>query len=60
MTNPSRHTEWLSLVEVSGPFLAVPVLEKAFPQGLDIVETPKRQHLRAAYEEWCEDRKSVV
>lgn len=54
MTNPSRHTEWLSLVEVSGPFLAVPVLEKAFPQGLDIVETPRRQHLRAAYEEWCD------
>jgi len=54
MTNPSRHTEWLSLVEVSGPFLAVPVLEKAFPQGLDVVETPKRQRLRAAYEEWCD------
>ena len=54
MTNPSRHTEWLSLVEVSGPFLAVPVLEKAFPQGLDIVETPRRQHLRAAYDEWCD------
>lgn len=52
MTKPSRHTEWLSLVEVSGPFLAVPVLEKAFPQGLDVVETPKRQRLRAAYEEW--------
>ena len=54
MTNPSRHTEWLSLVEVSGPFLAVPVLEEAFPQGLDVVETPKRQRLRAAYEEWCD------
>jgi hypothetical protein len=52
MTKPSRHTEWLSLVEVSGPFLAVPVLEKAFPQGLDVVETQKRQRLRAAYEEW--------
>ncbi|MCZ2340174.1 MAG: BREX-1 system adenine-specific DNA-methyltransferase PglX [Bacteroidales bacterium] len=54
MTNPSRHTEWLSLVEVSGPFLALPVLEKAFPQGLDVVETPKRQRLRAAYEEWTD------
>ncbi|SHG33070.1 Methyltransferase domain-containing protein [Desulfacinum infernum DSM 9756] len=54
MRNPSRHTEWLSLVEVSGPFLAVPVLEKAFPQGLDIVETPKRRRFRAAYEEWCD------
>jgi hypothetical protein len=52
MNNRSRHTEWLSLVEVSGPFLAISVLEKAFPQGLDIVETPRRQRLRAAYEEW--------
>lgn len=52
MTGSSRHTEWLSLVEVSGAFLAVPVLEKAFPQGLDVVDTPKRQRLRAAYEEW--------
>jgi len=51
-SNPSRHTEWLSLVEVSGPFLAISVLEEAFPQGLDVVETPKRQRLRAAYEEW--------
>jgi hypothetical protein len=54
MTTLSRHAEWLSLVEVSGPFLAVPVLESAFPQGLDIVKTPRRQHLRAAYEEWCD------
>jgi len=52
MSGPSRHTEWLSLVDVSGAFLALPVLEKAFPQGLDIIETPRRQHLRAAYEEW--------
>ena len=52
MTGSSRHTEWLSLVDRSGAFLAVPVLEKAFPQGLDAVDTPKRQRLRAAYEEW--------
>jgi hypothetical protein len=54
MKTPSRHTEWLSLVEVSGPFLAVSVLEKAFPQGLDVVETPRRQRLRSAYEEWSD------
>lgn len=51
---PSSHTEWLSLVEVSGPFLAISVLEKAFPQGLEAVDTPRRQRLRAAYEEWCD------
>jgi hypothetical protein len=52
MRKPSGHTEWLSLVEVSGAFLALPVLEQAFPQGLDVIETPRRQRLRAAYEEW--------
>ncbi|MGG1940443.1 DNA methyltransferase [Paenibacillus polymyxa] len=50
----SNHTEWLSLVEVSGPFLSVPALEKAFPQGLESVETPRRTRLRSAYEEWGE------
>jgi hypothetical protein len=54
MRNVSRHTEWLSLVEVAGPFLAIPVLEKVFPQGLDVVETPKSGLLRRAYEEWCD------
>lgn len=46
--------EWLSLVDVSGPFLAGTVLEEAFPQGLEKIETPRRQRLRAAYEEWRE------
>ncbi len=50
----SQHIEWLSLIEVSGPFLAVSLLDKAFPQGLERVETPRRQKLRAAYDEWRE------
>lgn len=50
----SQHTEWLSLIEVSGPFLVVSELERVFPQGLDKVETPQRQRLRSAYEEWCD------
>jgi hypothetical protein len=50
----SRHAEWLSLVEVSGPFLALSVLEKAFPQGLDVVESRHRKNLRIAYDEWCD------
>ena len=54
MKNLSRHTEWLSLIEISGPFLTVSMLEKAFPQGLEAVATPKRQKLKAAYEEWRE------
>ena len=54
MNHFSRHAEWLRLVEVSGPFLAVPVLERAFPQGLDAVATESRQFLRRAHEEWRE------
>lgn len=52
MKQLSRHLEWLSLIEVSGPFLALSVLEQTFPQGLEAVETPLRQRLRAAYDEW--------
>ncbi|NLI85057.1 MAG: N-6 DNA methylase [Propionibacterium sp.] len=48
----SQQVEWLSLVETIGPFLTVQVLEQAFPQGLESVETPRRQQLRSAYEEW--------
>jgi hypothetical protein len=48
----SQHTEWLSLIEVSGPFLAVSVLEKIFPQGLESQETYRKKRIRSAYEEW--------
>lgn len=54
MPTLSSHTEWLSLVENSGFFLATSVLERVFPQGLDAIDTPSRQRLRAAYEEWRE------
>ncbi|WP_282756030.1 Eco57I restriction-modification methylase domain-containing protein [Desulfuromonas thiophila] len=54
MKNLSKHAEWLSLIEISGPFLTVSMLDKVFPQGLDAVETPRRQKLRAAHEEWRE------
>lgn len=48
------HSEWLSLIETSGPFLTLSMLEQVFPQGLETVETSTRQQLRAAYEEWRE------
>ncbi|MFC1467802.1 Eco57I restriction-modification methylase domain-containing protein [Verrucomicrobiota bacterium] len=48
----SQHTEWLSMIEVSGPFLAVSVLEKVFPQGLESLETYRKRRIRSAYEEW--------
>ena len=50
----SMHHEWLALIEISGPFLAVPVLKEAFPQGLEELDAAKRKRLRQAYDEWRE------
>ena len=54
MSSNNIHDEWLSLVEISGPFLAPPVLNEAFPQGLDLLDPAKRKRLRQTYEEWRE------
>ena len=54
MSTISVHDDWLSLIEISGPFLAVPVLKEAFPQGLEELDGIKRKRLRQAYEEWRE------
>ncbi|MFP3709383.1 type IIL restriction-modification enzyme MmeI [Paraburkholderia sp. SIMBA_009] len=48
----TQHHDWLSLIEISGPFLAIPVLEEAFPQGLEELDGGKRKRLRQAYDEW--------
>ena len=44
--------DWLNLLEVSGPFLAEPVLKQAFPDGLDLLDHGVPQRLRATYDEW--------
>ena len=54
MTTMSQHAEWLSLIDISGPFLAEPVLKDVFPQGLEEVDPAKRRTLRQAYDEWRE------
>ena len=36
--------EWLSLIDITGPFLAPPVLDAAFPQGLDGLEGTKNRY----------------
>lgn len=48
----SNDHEWLNLIEVSGPFLAVPVLRDVFPQGLEALTSGRPQRLRRTYEEW--------
>ena len=52
MARTSEPVAWLSLLDISGPFLVGAVLEQAYPQGLEKIETPRRQRLRAAYYEW--------
>lgn len=47
-----QHADWLSLVEVSGPFVSLPVLLRAFPHGLDARDPVQAKALREAYEEW--------
>jgi hypothetical protein len=54
MSQANHHHDWLSLIEISGPFLAVPVLKEAFPQGLEELDAAKRKRLRQAYDEWHE------
>jgi hypothetical protein len=48
----SRHADWLSLTEISGPFLTLPVLDRIFPQGLDARDPEKGRELRTRFAEW--------
>jgi hypothetical protein len=56
MSSARHHAEWLSLVETSGPFLSMPVLLSAFPQGLDAHDPEHARDLRLALDEWEESQ----
>jgi len=51
-----HHNEWLSLLEVSGPFLSLPVLIQVFPQGLEEHDPEVAKNLRLAYDEWDDNQ----
>ncbi len=51
-----HHAAWLSLIEVSGPFLSMPVLLRVFPQGLDAHDAELSRLLRMAYDEWADNQ----
>ena len=51
-TASRHHSDWLSLVEISGPFVSLPVLLRVFSQGLEPRDPTQAKALRAAYEEW--------
>jgi hypothetical protein len=42
-----RRHGWLELLQTSGPFLTLPVMERVFPDGLPPVPQAQRANLRA-------------
>jgi len=48
------HIDWLKLIEVSGPFLSVPVLTAEWPD-LEPLDTHARDRLRQEHRQWQED-----
>lgn len=55
MSSARLHAEWLSLVEVAGPFLTLPVLQRALPHGLDPTDQALVEDLRQALQEFEAD-----
>ena len=56
MSIAKHHAEWLSLIEVSGPFLSLPVLVQHFPAGMDVHDPEHARVLRQVHEEWDQDQ----
>ena len=56
MSITRHHNEWLTLVPNSGPFLSLPVLTQAFPQGLDAHDPDHARRLRMGFNEWDDDQ----
>ncbi|GEL18374.1 Eco57I restriction-modification methylase domain-containing protein [Pseudonocardia asaccharolytica] len=46
-----QHRDWLALVEVTGPFLSLPVLRATWP-SLEAIEPDEREELRRAHGRW--------
>ena len=55
MSITRHHNDWLRLVPNSGPFLSLPVLATAFPQGLHAHDPEHARRLRQAFDEWDDD-----
>ncbi len=50
----SGQHDWISLLDISGPFLSLTSLGRALPMGLETLEKGLRQQFQLAYEEWYE------
>ena len=55
------HIDWLKLIDVSGPFLSVPVLTKEWPD-LEPLDGAERDKLRRAHGDWQDsgDRRAWI
>ena len=56
MSAAGEYTELLKLIEVSGPFLSLPVFKETFPQGLAKDSSDRTRELKELYSEWTEVR----
>ncbi|WP_433228930.1 Eco57I restriction-modification methylase domain-containing protein [Actinomadura formosensis] len=54
-TVAEQHAEWLGLLRPDGPFLALPVLVEALPQGLETVPAETRDEIRQAWNQVQDD-----
>ena len=50
-----RHS-WLELLQISGPFLTLPVVHRVFPNGLAEVRAPERAKIRGLVAQMMDDR----
>ena len=50
-----RHS-WLELLQISGPFLTLPVVHRVFPNGLAEVPAPERTKIRGPVAQMMDDR----
>jgi hypothetical protein len=51
MSVVQEHMQWVRLLDVTGPFLSLKVIQGVFPQGLDRHSVTGRE-LRVKYDEW--------
>ena len=59
MSIAKHHNEWLSLLEINGPFLGLKTLNSVFPQGLDALDSGVIGRLREDYEEWADSQRGL-
>ncbi|WP_033373981.1 Eco57I restriction-modification methylase domain-containing protein [Spirulina subsalsa] len=57
MSIARHHTEWLSLLDIVGPFITMEVLLEVFPQGLAKHDSQHFPLLKQAYQEWLLNRR---